>query len=272
VPAPELLSYRNVSVFRGDQLALDRVSLTISRGEHVGILGPNGCGKSTLIKTMTRECYPAEGRGDWSLRILGHERWDVTQLRRMLGIVTNDLVAECTRGMSSDFAELSRKVNGRDTVLSGYFSSVGLWSHHHVTGAMERQAERCLAQMDASHLSSRPVHQMSSGEVRRVVIARALVHDPVALVLDEPSNSLDVAATHELRESVRRVASAGTSVVLVTHHLPDIIPEIGRVILLKAGKVVADGPKTELLAADTFSALFGVPVSISERNGYYQMW
>jgi iron complex transport system ATP-binding protein len=269
---PPLLDYQNVSVFRGDTLALDRLTLSIDVGEHVAILGPNGCGKSTLIKTFTRECYPAQRDGPSTLKILGQEAWDVTELRGMLGIVTNDLVAECTRGMSSDFAELPRRVTARDTVLSGFFSSIGVWAHHHVTPAMAARAQALLEQLDVAHLADRVLDEMSSGEVRRVVIARALVHDPTSLVLDEPTNSLDLRAMHELRDAVRSIARSGMTVLLVTHHLPDIIPEIQRVILVKRGRIVDDGPKTRVLTSAALSDLFGIPIEVAQRDGYFHAW
>jgi iron complex transport system ATP-binding protein len=271
VSAP-LLDYQNVSVYRGDTLALDGVSLQVAVGEHVAILGPNGCGKSTLIKTFTRECYPAAGRGEARLRILGREAWDVTELRGMLGIVTNDLVDECARGMSSDFAELPRRVTARDTVISGFFSSIGVWAHHEVTPAMREKADTLLAQLGVAHLADRLLTEMSSGEVRRVVIARALVHDPSSLVLDEPTNSLDLRATYELRDAVRVIAQSGMSVLLVTHHLADIIPEIERVILIKRGRVVDDGPKEQLLTSARLTELFGVPIEVGRHGAFYHAW
>jgi iron complex transport system ATP-binding protein len=263
-----LLDYRNVSVYRGDRLALDTINLTIARGEHVAILGPNGSGKSTLIKTFTRECYPAPREDSW-LRIMGQERWDVSSLRSMLGIVTNDLVNACTHGMSSDFVDNPRRVTGRDTVLSGFFSSIGLWSHHQVTQQMRRSAAEILERFEVGHLADRPLDALSSGEARRIVIGRALVHDPAALVLDEVANSLDLGASRELRDIVRRIAQAGTTVVMVTHHLSDIIPEIDRVIMLRGGRIVADGAKDALLKAENLSELFGVPVEVTVRDGYY---
>jgi iron complex transport system ATP-binding protein len=268
---PPLLDYQNVSVYRGDTRALDRVSLRVEVGEHVAILGPNGCGKSTLIKTFTRECYPAAD-ADAVLRILGQEAWDVKELRSMLGIVTNDLVAECTRGMSSDFAEIPRRVTARDTVLSGFFSSIGVWAHHHVTSDMSAKADELLDRLGVRHLAGRLLDEMSSGEVRRVVIARALVHDPSSLVLDEPTNSLDLRAMYELRDAVRGIAQSGLSVVLVTHHLPDIIPEIDRVILLKRGRILRDGPKTDVLTSASLSELFEIPIEVGQRGDYYHAW
>jgi iron complex transport system ATP-binding protein len=271
MPAP-LLDYQNVSVYRGDTLALDRITMSVAVGEHVAILGPNGCGKSTLIKTFTRECYPAQHGEPSTLKIMGREAWDVADLRRMLGIVTNDLVSECTRGMSSDFAELPRRVQARDTVVSGFFSSIGVWRHHQVTPEMTAKADALLQRLEVAHLADRRLDEMSSGEVRRVVIARALVHDPTSLVLDEPTNSLDLHAMHDLREAVRSIARSGMSVILVTHHLPDIIPEIDRVVLLKRGRVVEDGPKARVLTSSALTDLFGSPVEVVQRDGYFHAW
>jgi iron complex transport system ATP-binding protein len=256
-----LLDYENVTVYRGDGVALDAVTFSVDAGEHVAILGPNGSGKSTLIKTMTRECYPYQERGPVRLRILGRETWSVFELRAMLGIVTNDLVGAC-----------SRHVTGRDTVLSGFFSSIGVWPHHEVTTAMRRKADKVLETLEVPHLAERYLDELSSGEARRLVIARALVHDPHALVLDEPTNSLDVRATYELRDIIRKIARAGTTIILVTHHLADIIPEIERVILLKDGRIEQDGAKRDVLTSASLAALYGVPIEVSERGGYFQWW
>jgi iron complex transport system ATP-binding protein len=249
-----------VTVQRGDNIALRDLSLSIGAGEHVAILGPNGCGKSTLIKTITRECYPL-ARPESSLEILGERTWDVFDLRKLLGIVSNDLMTQCTRD-----------VTGFDVVLSGFFSSIGIWPNHHVTEEMRQKTNSALELLDAMHLARKPVDEMSSGEARRTMIGRALVHNPKALLLDEPSTSLDLSAQHELRETVRRLAQSGIGILLVTHHLSDIIPEIERVILMRDGEIAADGPKRELLTTDRLRDLFRVPVQLAERDGYYHLW
>jgi iron complex transport system ATP-binding protein len=174
--------------------------------------------------------------------------------------------------MSSDFSELPRRVTARDTVISGFFSSIGVWAHHEVTAAMIAKADDLLARLGVLHLADRLLTQMSSGEVRRVVIARALVHDPTSLVLDEPTNSLDLRATSELREAVRGIAQSGMSVLLVTHHLADIIPEIERVILIRSGRIIDDGPKEELLTSDRLSDLFGVAIEVGRRGEFFHAW
>jgi iron complex transport system ATP-binding protein len=241
--------------------ALDDITLAIHAREHTAILGPNGSGKSTLLKVLTRECYPRLLEPPPEVRILGQDAWRLFDLRAALGIVTNELVEQCTKPYPL-----------RETVLSGFFGSIGVWPHHVVTPAMEEKAREVMERLEIAGLAEREMTAMSSGEQRRAVIARALVHDPRALVLDEPTNSLDVHATRELRRTMRRLAAAGITIVLVTHHLPDIIPEIGRVVALKRGRILADGPKPEILRAETLSAIFDTPVEVLETSGYYHMW
>jgi iron complex transport system ATP-binding protein len=258
-PEPALLDFRHVSVMLGDKRVLHDITLEIGAGEHVAILGPNGCGKSTLIKTITRECYPLADP-ESSLTILGRDTWNVFELRPLLGIVSSELMLRCTR-----------EITGRQMVLSGFFSSIGVQPYHEVTVAMMEKTNQVLELLEAGHLAEREMNGISSGEAHRLLIGRALVHDPLALLLDEPSNSLDFRAALELRDILRKLAQAGTGIVMVTHHLPDILPEIERVILLHQGRVFADGAKSRLLTPERLTALFGLPVELGRRNGYYHL-
>jgi iron complex transport system ATP-binding protein len=226
----------------------------------VALLGPNGSGKSTFIKVIARELYPLLKPEPWSLEILGRDRWNLFELRNHLGIVSNDWIAMCTRDYS-----------GYEIVLSGFFGSVGIWPNHQVTADMERKAREAMEVLEIGHLAERNTDEMSSGEARRILIARALVHDPQALVLDEPTNSLDLRAHWELRGIFRKLAGAGISLILVTHHLPDIVPEIERVVLIRDGRVYCDGRKQEVLRPEILTGLFGVPVELVERDGYFHV-
>jgi iron complex transport system ATP-binding protein len=255
-----LLDLRNVQVMRGQKIALDDFSLRVHANEHVAVLGPNGCGKSTLIKTITRECYPVARDGS-SMTILGEKNWNVFELRSLLGIVSNDLMSLCTGDAS-----------GLDIVLSGFFSSTRMFPSHTIDPKHRGLAEGALAQLGVWHLAERAVQEMSSGEAKRVLIARALVHKPAALLFDEPCNSLDLVAQRALRETMRSLANSGIGIILVTHELPDIVPEIERVVLMANGRIVADGRKEEVLQAESLSKLFGIKVDIARRDGYYNIW
>jgi iron complex transport system ATP-binding protein len=262
---PEFLRMRNVDVARGQKVVLHDVNLRIAAGEHIAILGPNGCGKSTLIKAMTCECYPIVRPG-MEMKVYGRDRWEVQELRKHLGVVATELPGERTA-----------VTRGLDAVVSGFFSSSTLWPNLVVTESMRSSALEALGMLGAEYLRDRWVGEMSAGEKRRVMIARALVHRPEMLLLDEPSNALDLAAQRELREILRAVAVGsgqrrGTGLVMVTHHLADILPEIERVVMMREGRIVADGPKQELLHPARLRELFGVDLELTERNGYWHSW
>ncbi|HEY2353107.1 MAG TPA: ATP-binding cassette domain-containing protein [Candidatus Acidoferrum sp.] len=271
---PPLLDLQHVTVYRGfsgdpdvqaesgldpSTVALDDITLRIEAGEHVCILGPNGCGKSTLIKTITRECYPTVREGS-SISILGRERWNIFELRAFLGIVSPDLLGSCTT-----------ETTGRDVVLSGFFSSTRIFPHHHPDPRQLALAQSALERMGVAHLAQRPVARMSSGEAKRTLIARALVNEPRALLFDEPSNALDIAAQAQLRANMRSLAQSGIAILLVTHHVSEIIPEIERVILLRKGRVIADGPKASVLTSERMSELFGIPLRVSRQDDYFHI-
>ena len=254
------LEMRHVYVARGETVVLHDISLSIDAGEHVAILGPNGCGKSTLIKTITCECYPIVAP-ETTIQLLGRARWDVSQLRQQLGVVEAHLPGERT-GVT----------RGIDAVVAGFFSASTLWPNLHVTPEMRERAHEALTRMGATHLGQKLVGQMSAGEQRRIMIARALVHQPGMLLLDEPSNALDIAAQRELREALRLVVRQGTGVIMVTHHLADILPEMDRVIMMRNGRIFADGSKDELITAEKLLELFGVEVTLTQRDGYWHHW
>jgi iron complex transport system ATP-binding protein len=168
--------------------------------------------------------------------------------------------------------ERTAVTTGLDAVIAGFFSASTLWPNLHVSDEMRERGREALERIEAAHLSERFVGEMSAGEKRRVLIARALVHRPQQLLLDEPSNALDLAAQRDLRETMRRLAREGTGLVLVTHHLGDILPEIERVILMRGGRIVGDGPRAELLTETRLSELFNAPVRIGRDEEWLHSW
>ncbi|MFA6225583.1 MAG: ATP-binding cassette domain-containing protein [Methanoregula sp.] len=251
-----LLKFKNVTVINDDKTVLESLSVTIQEGEHIAIFGANGAGKSSFIKAVNREYYPLP-HDDTVFRVRGKEFWDVFAMRAFIGIVSNDLQYTYTR-----------EVSGREVILSGFFSSIGLFNHT-VTPAMERRTDEILEFLEIEPLQARPMTGMSSGEARRFLIGRALVHRPAALILDEPTNSLDLHTLHTFRTLMRKIAQSGTGIILVTHNLHDIIPEINRIILMKDGRFVDDGKKEEMLTDAKISGLFNVPVHVLKEGDWY---
>lgn len=258
------LELAHVNVARGDNVVLHDINLTVNNGEHIAILGPNGCGKSTLIKTITCECYPLvsdEGQPQTKVSIFGRERWDLTELKKRLGVVSTELPGRHTL-----------TTTGRDAVITGFFSSSTLWPNLAVTDSMRVHADEVLHQIDAVSLADKQVGEMSAGQQRRIMIGRALVASSQMLLLDEPSNALDLAAQADLRNLLRKLTQQGTGILLITHHIADILPEIDRILMMKDGRIIADGPKSGLLTAARLSELFRTEVQMTERDGFYHAW
>lgn len=259
-----VLELHNATVIKGDRAVLDGLTLAIQADEHTAILGPNGAGKSALVRLLTHEDRPraAEG-GPPPVRVFGHDSWDVFELRTQLGIISSDLHHRFVFGNNEG------RVTAEAAVLSGFFATQGILRYGVVTPEMRRRAADALARMGVSHLTRRRLDEMSSGEARRVLLARALITAPRALVLDEPTTGLDLVARHAFMERVREVARGGTTLVLITHHIEEIVPEIQRVILLRDGRVLEAGPTRAVLTADRLGALFDAPVAVEEEAGYF---
>jgi iron complex transport system ATP-binding protein len=265
VSLPPVLELNNAVVIKGDGLrVLDGLTLTIREAEHTAILGPNGAGKTTLINLLTHQDYPLATEGQAPpVRVFGKSRWHVFELRTQLGIISNDLQQRFVAGHSAG------RIRGDDAVVSGFLATQGFLVNWDVTPAMRERAAHALERLQAGHLARKHMDEMSTGEVRRVLIARALVNEPKALVLDEPSAGLDVVARHRFMEMVRGLAREGTTVILITHHVEEIIPEVRQVILLKDGRVLREGPKAEVLTPALLEQTFGAPMRIDEEHGYF---
>jgi len=254
------LHLSHVNVARGENIVLHDINLSVNAGEHIAILGPNGCGKSTLIKTITCECYPI-AEPDTEVSIFGRSRWDLTELKKRLGVVAPELPGRHTL-----------TTTGRDAVLTGFFSSSTLWPNLTVTEEMRARADEILSLIDAELFRDKLVGHLSAGQQRRIMIGRALVASSKMLLLDEPSNALDLAAQADLRTLLRRLAQQGTGILLITHHVSDIIPEIERILMMKGGRIVADGPRSTLLTEQSLSDLFRTEVRLTERDGFHHAW
>ncbi len=253
-----VIEVQNVTAYRGTTRVFRGLTLKIARGESTAILGPNGSGKTTLLRLLTRETYPVDRKGS-HVRVFGEELWNVWELRSHLGIVSSDL--------QQSYVGDARGIN---VLLSGLYSSMDIWSHQTFTARDRVRAEAILKTMGVEDCRDKLYAEMSTGEQRRLLLGRALIHDPDVLVLDEPTSGLDVKASFQYLGIVRDLIGKGKTVILVTHHIHEIPPEIGRVVFLREGRVVADGARETLLTAANLGRLFDTPVELVQINGYYQ--
>jgi iron complex transport system ATP-binding protein len=266
IPAEDspVLELCEATVVKSDRRVLDSVTLTIHDGEHTAIIGPNGAGKSLLVSLLTHYERPLARTTDPPpVRVFGDANWNVFDLRSQLGIVSADLHTRFVKGNTEG------RITATAAVLSAFLMSHGILRYGTVTDDMRQRADEALAAAGVAHLRRRTLDRMSSGEARRVMLARALVTSPRALVLDEPTTGLDLGARHSFMERIREIARAGTTIILITHHIEEIIPEIARVVLLREGRIAGDGAKASVLTGPTLAQLFGVPVNVEEAGGYY---
>lgn len=258
-PEAKLIEIQNATIWRGTTCVFDGLDLEIAQHERVAIVGPNGAGKTTLLKVINRELYPVVQDGS-SLRILGLEHWNVWELRKHIGVVSHDLQQRYTPTTTA-----------LEVVVSGFHSSIGV--HGTLASRVNAQqleaARATMAELGVDGLAGTALKSMSTGQQRRCLLARALVHEPDTLILDEPTAGLDFAASFDYLGRLQRLADDGRNIIIVTHHLNEIPPAIDRVVLLKQGRIVADGPKFEVLTSELLSDVYETCVRVAELDGYY---
>lgn len=256
---PPLIEIHNATIWRGTTCVFDNLSLSIAQHERVAILGPNGSGKTTLLKTINRELYPVVADGSW-IRILGREKWNVWDLRKHIGVVSHDLHNRYTPTTTA-----------LEVVVSGFYSSIGVHGllAERVSNEQVAKARETLDRLGIGVLQGTPLKSMSTGQQRRCLLGRALVHEPDTLILDEPTAGLDFAASFDYLDRIRKLADSGHNILLVTHHLNEIPPEVDRVVVLNNGSVVADGDKASVLTSEFLSSVYGTGIRVTQLDGYY---
>ncbi|WP_438952373.1 ABC transporter ATP-binding protein [Porticoccus sp.] len=256
---PRLLDIRNATVFRDNKKVFDHFSLAVEQGQSTAIIGPNGAGKSTLLKLLSRELYPVVKDDSW-VRILGQDRPVLWELREKIGLVSADL----QQGFVPE-------VSGLGVVVSGLHNSIGLFHYQQVTEEQLSRGRVVLQELGVAELVNRPYRQMSTGQQRRCLLGRALIHRPDHLILDEPTSGLDLNATYHYLDVIRQLAKKGKTILLATHHIHEIPPEIQRVVFMANGEIVADGAKEQLLTDSRLSELFAMPLKVTSSQGFYQV-
>ncbi|MCV6604732.1 MAG: ATP-binding cassette domain-containing protein [Porticoccaceae bacterium] len=253
-----LFEISNLTLYNGDTKVYNNLNLRIERGQHTAIIGANGSGKSTLLKLLSGELYPVAD-GTHQLHLLGRERWAKSELREHMGLVSHDLQSHTMHGAP-----------GINVVLSGYFDSDSIWQHHQVSSQQLQTAIALMQELGIEHLRRRTYGSLSTGQQRRLLLARAMIKHPDVMLFDEPTTGLDMQGCQQALAIMQQMMTDGVSLILVTHHLYEIMPQIERVILLKEGTILADGPKAEVLTDANISHCFGTPLKVIANNGHYQ--
>jgi iron complex transport system ATP-binding protein len=254
----KMIEIKDAVVYIGRKKVFNGLSLDISAGDNTVIIGPNGAGKSTLLKLLSLDIFPVYRRGSY-VRLFGRECWNVWELRSHIGIVSHELHH---RYMGSAL--------GLDVLLSGYYAGIDTWPHQTFSPKQRKKALRIMKMLGVPDLGRRAFSAMSAGEQRRFLLGRALINGPDALVLDEPTSGLDLKACFQYIEIIRGLISKGKTLILTTHHIHEIPPEVSRVILLKGGRIIADGRKEDVLTEKNLRDLFGVKITLVRKDGFYQ--
>ncbi len=256
---PPFVAFRDAVIMRAGREILRIDDLSLAQGESVAILGPNGAGKSTFVQMMTREVLPLH-RDLPPVLFLGDARATLEEVRRHIGVVSSTMQSQ-----------ISVHLPAIQIVEGGFFGALGIPLRKHVTPEQEHAARTIMQELGIADLEDRDVMTLSSGQARRVLIARALVHNPEALIADEPCAGLDPRGMYHIRKTMRRISQSGRSLTLVTHFLEDITPEIDRVILIKDGHVLKDGSKRETLTSEMISELFDCDLAVERKGEYYTL-
>ncbi|CAN7435299.1 ABC transporter ATP-binding protein [Knoellia sp. LjRoot47] len=256
----DVLALAGVGVVRGDSTLLDDVDWEVEEGQRWVVLGPNGAGKTTLLQLASGRMHPTRGVVGILGEVLGAV--DVFELRPRIGLASASLAERIPGG---------ERVG--DVVVTASYGVVGRWRESYDSLDHARAGELLVA-LGADHLVDRTFGTLSEGERKRVQIARALMTDPELMLLDEPAAGLDLGGREDLVARLGEIAGdvMAPALVLVTHHVEEIPPNFTDVLLLRDGKVVAQGPIEITLTAANLSETFGIPLQLEQRGSRYIAW
>ena len=249
----------HVEALLGGRAVIHDLSLKLKLGESTTLLGPNGAGKSTLVNLINRSVYPLV-KPSSHLKLFGKSTINIWQLRSSIGIATSELEQR-----------FLPHICAKELILSGFFGATRLGRDQNPNQSQLAKSQSIMEQLDLGAFAETPFGQLSDGQRRRLMIARALVHSPKVLVLDEPCRALDLKACHQLLATMRDLCNQGTTLLVITHRIDTIIPEMSRILFIKEGRICDDGTPTQLLLDSKLSNLFKTPLRVLEHKGYRQV-
>ncbi|WP_412723920.1 ABC transporter ATP-binding protein [Arcobacter sp. 15-2] len=254
-----IINFENIYVSYDLKPVLKDINLTIQNGEHWVILGSNGSGKSTLIKLISNDLHPNR-KYPFTKEVFGKDRWSIFDLKKKLGIITNDL--------HNYFSVHGSFLTAYEVVLSGYYSSIGIFKHQDFSKEQHQKALEALEFLEILDIKDKKVSAMSTGQLRRSIIGRALIHNPEAFILDEPTVGLDIKAQYSFIKLIQKL-SKNASIILVTHHLDEVFPEVSHVALVHNKTIYKKGLKNEVLTSSNLSEIFELDIELKEEQNRY---
>lgn len=240
---------------------LDDVSLRIATDQRWVIVGPNGCGKTSLVRVMAMYDHPTAGTVDVLGERLG--RTDVRELRRRIGYMSAALAAQFRHDLAA-----------HDVVRTARHGALEPWWHRY-DAADDVRADECLGELGVRHLRDRRFGTLSSGEQQRVLLARTVMNEPAVILLDEPSARLDLGGREQLVTSLSRLATnrAAPPFVMVTHHVDEIPPGVTHAAIMRAGRIVDAGSIEQVLTSESLSDCFETSLRLERRaDGRFAAW
>ncbi|MFT5836338.1 MAG: iron complex transport system ATP-binding protein [Sulfurimonas sp.] len=255
----DIINFENIYANYETIPVLEGINLKIKMNEHWVILGANGSGKSTLIKLLLNDLYP-NPKYPFKKQIFAQERWSIFELKKHLGIITNDL--------HTNFQINGSFLTAYEVVLSGFYSSIGVFKHQDFSSQEHEKALEVLEFLEISQIKDKKVHQMSTGQLRRCIIGRALIHNPKAFILDEPTVGLDIKAQNSFIKLIQKL-SKKASIILVTHHIEEIFQEVTHIALMNNKTIFKQGKKEDILTSQNLSQIFEIKINLQEENNRY---
>jgi iron complex transport system ATP-binding protein len=241
-----------------EAVILHEVNWRVERGQHWVILGANGSGKTSLLSAVTGYLMPTSGEIRIGAAKFGAADW--REVRKSVGLVSSSLGHR-----------IEPEQTAREVILSGSDAQINFWGKPATT--VEKHARRILQQVKATHLTDRAWRYLSQGERQRVLIGRALMAKLRIMFLDEPCSGLDPVAREDFLQFLSTLAKspAAPTLVLVTHHIEEIVPLFSQVLMLRGGKVLASGAKDKVLNSTNLSATFGAPTAVRRTGSRYRL-
>lgn len=255
----EIIKFKNINVGYDEKIILKNLNLTIKQGEHWAILGANGSGKSTLMKLIQSQIHPRFDKNS-TKELFGMGNYSLFELREKLGVISNDL--------HNFFHEKVPFLSGYEVVQSGFYSTFSIFKHQDFTDEQHKRVDETLEFLEITHLKNKKVSTMSTGELRKCIIARALIHNPQAFILDEPTVGLDIKAQINFLKMLQKLAKK-SSIILVTHHLEEIFEDITNIALIYENTIYKSGSKQEILTSQNLSTVFDTKLKINEKHNRY---